>query len=67
MGTLPVLKAKEVVAILELLGFNEIRQKRLLQTILPSRRKSNNSPISSGKRYFTHTVETNHQGYRSNR
>ncbi len=27
MGTLPVLKAKEIVAILDRLGFNEIRQK----------------------------------------
>ena len=27
MGSIPVLKAKEVAAILELLGFNEIRQK----------------------------------------
>lgn len=27
MGTLPVLKAKEIVAILDRLGFNEVRQK----------------------------------------
>lgn len=27
MGTLPVLKAKEVVAILDRLGFSEVRQK----------------------------------------
>lgn len=27
MGTLPVLKAKEIAAILDRLGFNEIRQK----------------------------------------
>ena len=64
MGILPVLKPREVIRILEALGFTEVRQVGSHKQFRHPDGRGTTVPFHKGRDTFTHPPLANRQGHR---
>jgi hypothetical protein len=62
-----VFKPREVISILETLGFAEVRQKGFTQTVSAPGWQGHNGSGAQRKGYFADPASSNRQGHRFNR